>query len=448
VDAGMDDLTKLTAADAARRIESGEITSERLVQACLDRIAAREETVRAWAYLDPDYALKQARERDEWRKQGRTTGPLHGVPVGIKDIIDTGDMPTENGCAAHKGRTPEEDATLVAALRDAGAVIMGKTVTTELAVFVPSKTRNPHNPEYSPGGSSAGSAAAVADFMVPLAVGTQTGGSVIRPASFNGVVGFKPTFGLISRKGVLAQSPALDTVGVFARTVEDSALIAELLTAYDPADADMKPRSRPRLREVAIDTPPVTPMLAFVKGPTWDKAEKVTEEAFAELVEALGEQCDTFDLPPIYHQAPKWQKLIQTAEVGKYFGPLLDHAADGVSDPMKEMIAEGRTIPAHEYITAKEFRDVLYAGLEEIFERYDAILTPASPGPAPKGFKTTGDPCFNAMWTYLGTPAVTVPLLDVDGLPLGVQLVGPRLDDGRLLRTARWLAEHLAQGTA
>ncbi|RMF04433.1 MAG: amidase [Alphaproteobacteria bacterium] len=444
----MDDLTKLTAADAARRIESGEITSERLVQACLDRIAAREETVRAWAYLDPDYALKQARERDEWRKQGRTTGPLHGVPVGIKDIIDTGDMPTENGCAAHKGRTPEEDATLVAALRDAGAVIMGKTVTTELAVFVPSKTRNPHNPEYSPGGSSAGSAAAVADFMVPLAVGTQTGGSVIRPASFNGVVGFKPTFGLISRKGVLAQSPALDTVGVFARTVEDSALIAELLTAYDPADADMKPRSRPRLREVAIDTPPVTPMLAFVKGPTWDKAEKVTEEAFAELVEALGEQCDTFDLPPIYHQAPKWQKLIQTAEVGKYFGPLLDHAADGISDPMKEMIAEGRTIPAHEYITAKEFRDVLYAGLEEIFERYDAILTPASPGPAPKGFKTTGDPCFNAMWTYLGTPAVTVPLLDVDGLPLGVQLVGPRLDDGRLLRTARWLAEHLAQGTA
>ncbi|GAB4228330.1 MAG: amidase [Methyloligellaceae bacterium] len=444
----MDDLTKLTAADAARRIESGEITSERLVQACLDRIAAREETVRAWAYLDPDYALKQARERDEWRKQGRTTGPLHGVPVGIKDIIDTGDMPTENGCAAHKGRTPEEDATLVAALRDAGAVIMGKTVTTELAVFVPSKTRNPHNPEYSPGGSSAGSAAAVADFMVPLAVGTQTGGSVIRPASFNGVVGFKPTFGLISRKGVLAQSPALDTVGVFARTVEDSALIAELLTAYDPADADMKPRSRPRLREVAIDTPPMTPMLAFVKGPTWDKAEKVTEEAFAELVEALGDQCDTVDLPPIYHQAPKWQKLIQTAEVGKYFGPLLDHAADGISDPMKEMIAEGRTIPAHEYITAKEFRDVLYAGLEEIFERYDAILTPASPGPAPKGFETTGDPCFNAMWTYLGTPAVTVPLLDVDGLPLGVQLVGPRLDDGRLLRTARWLAEHLAQGTA
>ena len=210
MDAHFTDLAWLSAADAARLIAKGEITSQMLVQACLERIGEREDTVKAWVHLDADYALAQARERDEWRTEGRSTGPLHGVPVGIKDIIDTADMPTENGTPIHAGRTPGDDAAIVGALRDAGAVIMGKTVTTELAVMTPDKTCNPHNPDHTPGGSSSGSAAAVADGMVPLAIGTQTGGSVIRPAAFCGVVGFKPTFGLISRSGVLNQSPALD----------------------------------------------------------------------------------------------------------------------------------------------------------------------------------------------------------------------------------------------
>jgi Asp-tRNA(Asn)/Glu-tRNA(Gln) amidotransferase A subunit family amidase len=402
-----------------------------LVQACLDRIAEREETVLAWQHLDPDYALEQARARDEWRAHGRSTGPLHGVPVGIKDIIDTEDMPTENGTPAHAGRTPDEDATLVTALRDAGAVIMGKTVTTELAVFHPNKTRNPHNPEHTPGGSSSGSAAAVADFMIPLAIGTQTGGSVIRPASYCGVVGFKPTFGLISRKGVLNQSESLDTIGVFGRTVEDAALIADCLTAYDPADRGMWHRSRPQLRATAMSDVPVPPMLAFVKGPTWDQADEVTREAYAELTETLGDQCDEVELPEIFNKAPEWQKLIQVAEVGKNYGPLLDKSRECLSPGMQEMIADGQKLLAVDY------------NLDEVFERYDAIITPASAGPAPKGLETTGRPVFNAMWTYLGVPAVTLPLLEADGLPFGVQLVGPRRDDGRLLRSANWLYNHL-----
>ncbi|MDH3581449.1 MAG: amidase [Hyphomicrobiales bacterium] len=446
MDAVVTDLASLSAAEAARKIESGEITSQMLVQACLDRISEREDTVLAWQHLDAAYALEQARARDQWRAEGHSTGPLHGIPVGIKDIIDTGDMPTENGTPAHAGRTPGDDATLVAALRDAGAVIMGKTVTTELAVFHPNKTRNPHNPDHTPGGSSSGSAAAVADNMIPLAIGTQTGGSVIRPASYCGIVGFKPTHGLISRKGVLNQSEALDTVGVFGRSVEDAALIADCLTAYDPADRDMWARSRPQLRATALSEVPVPPMMAFIKGPTWDEADAVTVEAFSELTNALGEQCDEVDLPAIFDESIKWQKLIQTADVARNYGPLLDKSPDCLSEGMREMIAEGRKLLAVDYMMARQFQDILNGGLDEIFERYDVIVTPASPGPAPKGLETTGRPLFNSMWTYLGVPAVTLPLLEADGLPFGVQLVGRRRDDGRLLRAARWLIDHLSEG--
>lgn len=444
MDAAISDLTRLTAADAAARIRSGEITSQTLVRACLDRIADREETVQAWQHLDPDYAIEQARSRDEWRAQGRSAGALHGIPVGIKDIIDTRDMPTENGTPAHAGRTPGEDAALVAALRDAGAVIMGKTVTTELANMTPNKTRNPHNPEHTPGGSSSGSAAAVADGMVPLAIGTQTGGSVIRPASFCGIVGFKPTFGLISRRGVLSQSEHLDTVGTYGRNVEDAALIADCLTAYDPADRQMWPRSRPQLRQVAISEPPVAPSFAFVKTPAWEFADTSLEEAFGEVREALGNQCDEVELPPIFDKVLEWHQAIQDGEMAKNYGPLIDKYPDVISDQLKRRIEAGSRISVVEYCLAREFQDILNAGLNEVFERYDAIVTPASAGPAPKGLDTTGNPAFNAMWTYLGTPSVSLPLLDVEGLPLGVQLVGPRMDDGRLLRNANWLSSFLS----
>jgi Asp-tRNA(Asn)/Glu-tRNA(Gln) amidotransferase A subunit family amidase len=435
---------RLTAADAAQRIEKGEITSQKLVQACLDRIAEREETVQAWQHLDADYALEQASKADEWRAAGRTTGPLHGVPVGIKDIVDTKDMPTENGTPIHADRRPRQDAALVAALRDAGAVILGKTVTTELAVMTPNKTRNPVNPAHTPGGSSSGSAAAVADYMVPLAIGTQTGGSVIRPAAYCGIFGFKPTFGLISRRGVLNQSPALDTVGTMGRTVEDLALMADCLTAFDPSDRDMWPRSRPRLRETAVSEVPVEPALAFLKTPAWEHGEPVMQEAFAELKETLSERCDEVPLPEVFNKVLEWHRFLQNGDIAKNYGPLLDQYPDQISAGLKERIEDGRSVSAVDYNTAREFRDILNAGLDEIFERYDAVITPATTGPAPQGLETTGSPVFNAMWTYLGVPAVTLPLLDVEGLPLGVQLVGPRQDDGRLLRTASWLVNHLS----
>ncbi len=444
MDAQVSDLTRLTAADAAAKIASGEITSVMLVEAYLERIKERDESVMAWEHLNPEYALEQARAADERRAFDQSTGPLHGVPVGIKDIIDTYDFPTENGTPAHKGRQPGEDAAIVSALRGAGAIIMGKTVTTELAVFYPNKTRNPHNLEHTPGGSSSGSAAAVADHMIPLAIGTQTGGSVIRPASFCGVYGFKLTHGTVSRTGVLMQAPPLDTLGVFANTVEDLGLIADCLTAYDPLDSWMRPRSRPRLREMALSEPPVDPLFAFVKSPAWDDyAEDTTRDAFPELVTALGEYCDEVELPSVFAEGLKMQKVIQNADIAKFYGPIAEKSPGILSDGLVERIEVGKSISAVEYNNALDVREALNAGLEEVFERYDAIITPASPGPAPKGLSTTGDAAFNAMWTYLGVPCTTLPLLEADGLPFGVQLVGARHDDGRLLRNSRWLVEHL-----
>jgi len=438
-------LTGLTAADAAALIDKGEITSVMLVEACLARIAERDEAVMAWEHLDPEYALEQARMADERRAQDAATGPLHGVPVGIKDIIDTRDYPTENGTPAHAGRQPGDDAALVSALRDAGAIIIGKTVTTELAVSYPNRTRNPKNSDHTPGGSSSGSAAAVADHMVPLAVGTQTGGSVIRPASFCGVYGFKPSHGVISRSGVLMQSPPLDTVGVFGRSLEDVGLIADCLTAYDPLDAWMRPRSRTRLRDTAMQEPPVDPVFAFVKSPPWEEfAEDVTKEAFSELADALGDRCDKVDLPPIFDIGLDMQKLVQTADIAKFYGPILAKAPDAISKPLAARIEEGKSITAVDYNNALDIRETLNAGLDEVFERYDAIITPASPGPAPKGLETTGSAIFNALWTYLGVPCVTLPLLEAGGLPFGVQIIGARRDDARLLRNANWLTRHLA----
>lgn len=445
MDSHVTDLTGLTAADAARRIATGEITSAMLVEACLARIKERDESVQAWEHLDEEFALEQARRADERRAQDLSAGPLHGVPVGIKDIIDTCDFPTENGTPAHAGRQPGDDAVLVSQLKDAGAIILGKTVTTELAVLHPARTRNPHNLEHTPGGSSSGSAAAVADNMAPLAIGTQTGGSVIRPASFCGVYGFKPTHAMISRTGVLMQAPPLDTIGVFARSVEDLGLITDCLTAYDARDAWMRPRSRSRLRDMALREPPVDPVFAFVKSPPWDEfAEDATKQAFPELVEALGEQCDEVELPRVFSAALDMQKLIQTADIAKFYGPISAKAPDVISEALSERIEQGKSITAVDYNTALGVREALNAGLDEVFERYDAIITPASPGPAPKGLGATGSPVFNSMWTYLGVPCVTVPLLEADGLPMGVQLVGARHDDGRLLRNARWLVEHLS----
>ena len=440
------DPTLLGAAEAANALSEGRIGSEELVAACLARIKADEDRVQAWAFLDPEHALRQARDADQRRREGRPLGPLHGIPVGVKDIIDTQDMPTEDGTVLHAGRTPVEDATVVSMLRAAGAIILGKTVTTELATYSPGKTRNPHNPEHTPGGSSSGSAAAVAAHMVPLAIGTQTNGSVIRPAAYCGVVGFKPGFGLISRHGILKQSRPLDQVGVITRSVEDAAFLAEQLIGYDENDPDTRPVARPLLRETAMQEPPVPPTLAFVKTPMWKLADAQCHEAFSELVAHLGDRVEEIKLPMAFKDAWKWHQTVMEADLAKNFEIEYAKGRDKLSEVLRGQIERGRRVRAVDYNKALDNVPALNHGLDELFEhRYEAILTLATAGTAPQGLASTGSPAFCTLWTLCGLPAITLPLMQgADGLPLGVQLVGPRGGDARLLRTARWLVDQVA----
>lgn len=427
------------------RLAAGELRAEELAEACLAQVRQTDGPIQAWAFLDPDYVMKQARALDDHRRKGRPIGPLHGIPVGLKDIIDTYDMPTENGTPIDAGRRPRQDAFIAARLRAAGALIMGKTVTTELAYFTPNQTRNPHDPGRTPGGSSSGSAAAVAAGMVPLAVGTQTAGSVIRPASFCGVFGFKPTHGLISRTGLLSQAPELDTVGAFAQTLDDVALLAETMQGFDPHDPDTRPQAPHRLLEDSRSKPPLKPLFAFVRSPVWDQAEETTKEAFGELVEALGDQCEAVELPEAFANGIAAQQTLMSTGIARNFRPYYERGGNRLSARARSAVEEGREISALAYLSARDWREVLNAGLEQVFERFDAIITPTAPGEAPVGLETTGDPAFCRIWTLCGTPALALPLLTGPaGMPLGVQLVARRGDDGRLLRTARWLVDHLA----
>ena len=439
----------LSATDAARAVADGAVTSEQVVDACLERVREADPQVQAWAHLDAEHARAQARARDEERREGRATGPLHGVPVAIKDIFDTCDMPTEDGTVLHAGRTPARDATAVALLRQAGAVIMGKTVTTECATYSPGKTRNPHNPEHTPGGSSSGSAAAVAAGMAPLALGSQTNGSVIRPAAFCGVYGFKPTHGLISRHGVMKLSRSLDHVGFFSRSLEDLALLAEVLVDWDAADPDTRQRAKIPFRDIAAQEPPLEPLFAFVKPPVWDRAAQETRDAFAELLDGLKERSFEVELPSLAAQALDWHRTIMESEMAANLDREFEQGRERLSESLREQLARGREVRALDYQRALARVPLLIDGFDEIFERCDAFLTPAAAGTAPKGLASTGDPSFCTIWTLCGMPALNLPLMQGEnGLPLGVQLVGARHGDARLLRTARWLINRLQAGTA
>jgi Asp-tRNA(Asn)/Glu-tRNA(Gln) amidotransferase A subunit family amidase len=438
-------LCDLAAGAAASGMARGELSSEALVTACLERTAELEPQLQAWAFLDHDRALAQAKAADEQRRAGKGVGALHGVPVGIKDIIDTADMPTENGSAIFKGRQPRHDADAGTARRAAGAVVLGKTITTELATLTPSVTRNPRNPEHTPGGSSSGSAAAVASGMVPVALGTQTGGSVIRPAAFCGIYGFKPTFGLIARPGVLTQAPSLDTVGVFGRSLEDVALVVDAIQGYDERDPASIATSRPNLLARAKEDWPLPPMFTFAKTHAWGDADAATREAFGELVELLGDKVEEISIDFTTERGIAAAKTVQNVELAHHYGPLLEHAPDLISKRLAGQIEEGRRVRGIDYVAALDARNELYATIDGLIMQHGQILTPAALGPAPKGLESTGNPVFCAFWTYLGVPAVTLPLLEADGLPMGVQLIGARRDDGRLLRSARWLVQHLAE---
>jgi Asp-tRNA(Asn)/Glu-tRNA(Gln) amidotransferase A subunit family amidase len=440
------DPISLTALEAADRIAAGELSAEEYTGACLDRIAAVEDRVHAFAQLDPDAALAQARALDEWQQSGGPVGPLHGVPVAVKDIFDTADYPTECGSPILRGRRPMRDSTAVARLRKAGAVIIGKTVTTEFAYYHPGPTRNPHDAARTPGGSSSGSAAAVAAGMVPLAIGSQTNGSVIRPAAFCGVYGCKPTHGTISRYGALMLSQTLDHVGTFARSIGDTALILQVLAGYDPDDADTRALASPHFHDMATDEPPQPPRFAFVRTPVWDKADARTHEAFERIVGDLGERAEAIDLPDAFAAAWDDHRTIMAVDMAHNLHPIVERGGEaGASRALREVVAEGGRANALRYLEARANAKRYAAGLAEIFKEFDAIVTPATVGVAPKG-EATGSPMFCSLWTLTGLPAVTLPLLTGEGgMPLGLQLVGERGADARLLRTANWLVRRAAR---
>ena len=417
---------KLTAAEAARRIARGQLSSEALVAACLERIAARERDVQAWAFLDPELALKQARALD--REKPRS--PLHGVPVGIKDIFDTADMPAEYGSPIYRGHRPQWDAACVALLRRAGCVILGKTVTTEFANVHPARTRNPHNRAHTPGGSSSGSAAAIADSMVPLALGTQTGGSTIRPAAFCGTVGCKPSFNSINRAGLKFAAESLDTIGVFARSVEDVALGLHVLSGR--ALPDLTPASgRP-------------PRVGLCRTPRWHDADAAThaaiERAAARLSKA-GARVGDFELPPGCAQLFDDHAKIMDYEAARALTwEYLNHP-EQISATLRPRIEEGWRLPREAYDATRLLARDCRRKLADQMRDYDFLITPSAPGEAPATLETTGSSVFNRVWTLLGVPCMTLPFgAGPNGLPLGVQLVGPFDGDSGLLGWSHWAA--------
>jgi Asp-tRNA(Asn)/Glu-tRNA(Gln) amidotransferase A subunit family amidase len=439
-------LHALSAGEAHARLAAGALTARVYADALLARVAATEPAVQAWQALARDHVRTQAAALDALPAEARAA-PLFGLPVGLKDIVDTADLPTENGTVLHAGRQPRRDAALVQRLRAAGAVVMGKTVTTELATYAPGKTRNPHGPSHTPGGSSSGSAAAVAAGQVPLAVGTQTNGSVIRPASFCGVVGYKPTFGWIPRTGVLVQSPSFDQIGVFARSVPDAARLAQVLAGADAGDAATRPRAVAPLLDACLQPVPVPPRLGWFATPFWDRLAPDARDAFDTLRDRLAAHLVAFDLPAEVDAVVADHRLVMEAEIAGSFDAEYERGREHLSASLRGQIERGRqtSAVAHRHALARlsSYADALDAALA----RVDAVLTPAALGTAPAGLASTGDPLLCTLWTAAGAPAITLPLLHgANGLPIGVQLVAARDDDARLLRTARWLMDTLRPG--
>ena len=422
----MKKLNQLTASEAARGIESGDFTAEALTAACLERIAERDEAVRAWAHIDRDAALAQARALDRMPRKSR----LHGVPVGIKDVIDTADLPTEYNSPIWRGHRPKADAACVALLRRAGGVILGKTVTTEFAQNHPAQTRHPHNPAHTPGGSSSGSAAAVADAMVPLALGTQTGGSVIRPAAYCGTFAIKPSFGSINRAGTKFVAESLDTIGVFARGVEDLELAMEVLASRPVAPA-----------------PAGSPRIGLCRTPLWSAADSHVQknlEAAAKRLEQAGAKVRDFELPPGTKQIFDNYRVIGNYESARALGWEYASFPSQISKTLTPRLQEGWKITRAEYDATREVIRNVGRTLAETLREVDFLLTPSAPSEAPASLATTGDPVFNRAWTMLGLPCVTIPHgKGTHGLPLAVQLVGAFDADSALLAWAHWTTKAL-----
>ena len=425
----MNGLHTLTAAEAVRLISQNEITSEALVRACLERAQARDAEVKAWVALAGEAAIAQARACD----RSAATGPLHGIPIGIKDVIDTADLPTECNSAIYKDHRPRADASCVALVRRAGGIVLGKTATTEFALQHPAATRNPHNLEHTPGGSSSGSAAAVADFMIPLAFGTQTGGSTIRPAAFCGIVGYKPSFNLINRAGLHFVSESLDTIGVLARSVKDVSLVLSALTGMQPVDADAKPDGAPRI--------------GVCRTPRWNSADDATKrllEDSARALERAGARVTDFSFGPELAGLYDDHSAVMEYEAGRALAWEYNTHKALMSRSLIDHIEPGFKHTRSRYEEAQRNAIRYRAWLAQAFSDYDFLLTPSAPGEAPKGIASTGNAMFNRPWTFFGVPCVSVPAGKGPlGLPLGVQIVGPYLEDARTLAWAHWTKETL-----
>ncbi len=417
----MSGAERLTASQAVLRLAAGSLTAETLVRDCLDRAEARAE-VKAWVWLDPERALARARAID---RAGRP-GLLKGLPLGVKDVIDTYDMPTQHGSPIYHGNRPFADAACVALTRAAGGIILGKTVTTEFANRQPRETVHPHNPAHTPGGSSSGSAAAVADFQVPVGFGTQTGGSTIRPAAFCGVIGYKPSFGEFSRVGIKMQCHNLDTLGIICRSLDDIALMRAALLVQD---------RRP------IDHSPSAPRIGFCRTAGWDHADADTQallERTAVRLAAAGATVKDVELSPA--DMLDHQRRVFAFEAARNYAYEYEVHGDQLSPGLRDgLLTPGRALPLAAYLETIETAEMFRRNLDDLFAEFDVLLTPSAVGEAPEGLDSTGDARFNAIWTLAWTPCVTLPAgTGGRGLPLGVQLVGPRFGDEKLLAAAAW----------
>lgn len=427
----MTKFNQLTATEAARRIAAREISSEALVEACLDRIAAREPTVQAWAYLNRDKALAQARARDADTAKGGL-GLLHGVPIAIKDIFNTADMPTGMGSPIYNGYRPWADSSAVGLLRAAGGVILGKTVTTEFAAMHPNQTRNPHNPAHTPGGSSSGTAAAVADLMVPAGLGTQTAGSIIRPAAFCGAVGWKPSYGLINRAGVMSEAESLDTIGCIARAVDDIALVNAVLTG------------RPTVNYTTLARPP---RIALARTHLWQdtspEAIEAVEDMGAKLV-AAGARVTTIALPPSFTKMAEAHWRVLAYEFVRAMAWEWNNHRDLLSEKIKQYLTFGRTHAYEDYLDDLATTAACRAEYPSVLGDCDALLVPSAAGEAPEGLDATGDPRWQSMWTFLHAPAISLPThKGPKGLPVGIKFIGTFHRDDDLLAIARWVEQRV-----
>jgi amidase len=438
------DLFPLGLTEVLRAYREGRATVQDYVASCSARIAALEPRIQAWEWFDPQRAMADAEER-----AGGILAdlPLYGIPVGVKDIVNTRGIATRMGSRIFYNNVPSHSAWVVRRLEALGGLVMGKTVTTEFAYRTPGKTRNPWNPSHTPGGSSSGSAASVAAGFVPVAIGTQTLGSVIRPAAYCGVVGYKPSFGAISRTGILPFAPTLDTVGVFARSVADAAWFGACLMGQDARDEATTVRGPVHLLRVPLEPLAETPRLAVVRTPKWGMATEAQRSHFDESVAKLssaGAKVKEVTLPRLFDDAWENVMTIMSRDAVKSFAAIESRHRIRLSPPLIQILDRGHRVTPDEYSRAREKRDHYREWFDSMFERFDAIATIPATGEAPEGLSNTGDASFCSLWTQTGMPAVTIPSgRGPKGLPLGLQVVGRYRDDERALQVAAWVEAKL-----